>query len=104
MSDVMLRKLKVVRGAFQGVRSGVDTWWEFFLFCLDRMLSTLLGKNPRFYHKRKVKNFKGKDSYRIKDIRLPLLDAETEDTFFWQGPFGQTCFHYCYFKDCRLPG
>ena len=25
MSDVMLRKLKVVRGAFQGVRSGVDT-------------------------------------------------------------------------------
>ena len=101
MSDVMLRKLKVVRGAFQGVRSGVDTWWEFFLFCLDRMLSTLLGKNPRFYHKRKVKNFKGKDSYRIKDIRLPLLDAETEDTFFWQGPFGQTCFHYCYFKDCR---
>ena len=101
MSNVVLRKLKVVWSAFQGVRSGVDTWWEFFLFCLDRMISTFLGKNPRFYHKKKVKNFKGKDTYRIKDIRLPLLDEKTEDTFFWQGPFGQTCFHYCYFKDCR---
>ena len=100
MSDIVLRKLKVIRGAFQGVRFGVDTWWEFFLFCMDHMISTFLRKNPRFYHKRKVKNFKGKDSYRIKDIRLPLLDEETEDTFFWQGPFGQTCFHYCYFGDC----
>ena len=99
MLAVVLRKLDIVRVVLRGVRSGVDTWWEFFLFCVDHVMRTVLGRNPGFYHKEKVRGFKRSEYYQIGDIRLPLLDPETEDTFFWQGPFGQTCFHYRYFED-----
>ena len=82
MLAVVLRKLDIVRVVLRGVRSGVDTWWEFFLFCVDHVMRTVLGRNPGFYHKEKVRGFKRSEYYQIGDIRLPLLDPETEDTFF----------------------
>lgn len=99
MFGIIFRKMEVVRTAFHGVASEVDTWWEFFFFCVDQVMRAFLRRNPGFYHKEKVRGFKRSGYYQIGDIRLPLLDSETEDTFFWQGPFGQTCFHYYYFQD-----
>lgn len=96
-----VKVLKVLRRKLKRVREGRDSITDFLLFFVDQSSRVLLRKNPHFYGRRKVRQFNdviGKEGYRIKDVRLPILDRENESLLFGY-VFEDTFFSYLYLDD-----
>lgn len=96
-----VRVLKVLARRWKRVHAGRDTVTDFFLFFVDQSSRVLLGKNPHFYSRRKVRQFADlieQDGYRIKDAKLPLLDRENENLLFGY-VFEDTFYSYLYLDD-----
>ena len=84
------------------MRKGVITPLEFAFFCLGRGFGKVFGHKlfiaDRMETSRQVKALKStgnitNEFYRFKDVRIPILDAETETAFFHH-VFNDT--FYCY--------
>ena len=96
-----IRVLKILARRWKRVREGQDTMADFFLFFVDQSSRVLFGKNPHFYSRRKVRQFREvirDDGYQIKDAKLPLLDKENENLLFGY-VFEDTFFSYLYLDD-----
>ena len=95
------RVCRVLKRKMQQVRYGKDTPAEFVFFFVDQVLRVILNKNPNFYAKSKIKSFKNfikDDAYHIKDVKLPLLDEEYQNSFVsWV--FDDTFYSYLYCDD-----
>lgn len=94
VAKVLSRKIRRING-------GMDTVPEFLLFFLDQSIRVLFKKNPHFYSRRKVNQFKDiikDDAYHIKDAKLPLLDDENRNVFFGY-VFEDTFYSYLFLDD-----
>ena len=90
----------------QYVYNKQDTVKEFFLSYFDRIMRSA-GKDTSFYHRERTKRLMSKissvlikenDCYRIKNIRLPLLDVHNEHSLVSE-VFGDTFWSYAYCDD-----
>ena len=71
---------------YKRVHYGFDTDGEFFLQYLDRAAVKFFGKTTTFYRKahlrRLIKTFTDGNIYRIRDVKLPVLNKSDEILFF----------------------
>ena len=84
------------------LRYGLDTRKEFLLYCLD-WLSVKLRRKFSGYHIREHCEVLAKTSiegniYRIRDVKLPLLD-EADRNLFWGSIYEDTFTSYVHFGD-----
>ena len=91
-----------VIGRLKRVHYGLDTWMEFFLNAIDKMSLKLMKKYTRYYipvHARRLaKAFTEGDIYRIRDVKLPVLEGE-DVNLFWFFIYEDTFTAYMHFGD-----
>ena len=80
---------------------GLDTWHEFWLLRWERIARTFHNYKEYYseeHHRRLSEKFTADDCIKIKDVKLPLLDAEHSELFF-NCVFEDTFASYYYFDD-----
>lgn len=79
------------------VHYGIDTRKEFFLSYVDRIILSLIGKKTNLYHNTRLQRlrdmFKVDEMYRIKDVKLPLLN-ENDENVLWRWVYEDTYWSY----------
>lgn len=84
-------------------RSGLDSKYEFLVACTGQAFGKLAHKIRNYYmrvHARRLKknSLRNDNTYHIRDMKFPLLDAENESLLF-RYVFEDTFASYLYFDD-----
>ena len=94
--------LQIIR-QFKKVKVGVDTWLDFFAYCLQSIIYKATHKCCWIYDRVRLKRFKSKfynkkkKEFIIKDIKFPNMDADNEIHF--PEVFDDTLSSYYYLED-----
>ena len=83
---IALAIIEAFKKRYKRVHYGLDTRREFLLQYLDRAATKLFGKKTSFnrnsHIRRLVKKFKDGNIYRIRDVKMPVMDTIDEALLF----------------------